>query len=219
MSWKCYMLKPSGRYKRSLRRFTWSKDKKCSLPGFAGHNAEVFLDVVEGQAPIGDDWPHDDPRWPKTCACGYEFKPEDEWQLFRRELFLLPDGREVTLEEAPAGGMMEASWYLGEGVTLEDIKAKPNLWGMSAQWRDKSIQKGSPLMPIVVKLPGGTPWCYMQGATNGSGRGDGWRSGWDFSGDPPNVTCSPSIASPEYHGFLRGGVLTDDLNGRKYPSL
>lgn len=216
MSWQCYLLQATGHYRRFLRRFAYKAGSSC--PDGKIHDAMVFLDVVDHQEPSGDSWPHDDPRWPKTCEkCGYEFKPGDEWQLLHQELFRLPDGREVTLDEAPAGGMMEAPWYLGEGVTLEDLKAKPNLWGMSSQWRDKSVERGSPLAPIVVKLPDGTPWCYMQGATNGAGRSDGWRSGWDFTGEPPNITCSPSIASGDYHGFLRNGVLTDDLGRRTYP--
>ena len=48
------------------------------------------------------DWPHDGRRWPRACACGYSFGPEDEWRLaitrlWRRpatgEQFPLIDGR------------------------------------------------------------------------------------------------------------------------------
>ena len=41
--------------------------------------------------------------------------------------------------------------------------------------------------------------------------------GWTVTGEAPNITCSPSInAVGDWHGWLRGGVLSDDVEGRKY---
>lgn len=40
---------------------------------------------------------------------------------------------------------------------------------------------------------------------------------WTRTGTPPTITASPSILTPRYHGFLQGGVLTDDLDRRSYP--
>ena len=46
--------------------------------------------------------------------------------------------------------------------------------------------------------------------------------GWQVTGEPPSVTVMPSIlahstsASKGWHGYLRNGVLSDDLEGRKY---
>lgn len=34
-------------------------------------------------------------------------------------------------------------------------------------------------------------------------------NGWTRSGEPPNVTASPSILTPRYHGFLRAGWLEE----------
>ena len=40
---------------------------------------------------------------------------------------------------------------------------------------------------------------------------------WRVTGDPPNLTVTPSINSVgEYHGYLTDGVLSDDLDGRAY---
>lgn len=63
--------------------------------------------------------------------------------------------------------------------------------------------------PAVVCLPGNVRFCVD--ADYGVG-------GWDVRGEPPRLTVSPSIdAQGIYHGFLRGGILTDDVDGRKYP--
>lgn len=61
---------------------------------------------------------------------------------------------------------------------------------------------------LVVRLPDGTDWIIDGPANNGPG--------WDRAGSPPLITATPSIASPGYHGFLQGGVLTDDLEGRRF---
>lgn len=53
-------------------------------------------------------------------------------------------------------------------------------------------------------------------------------SGWNVTGEAPNFTVTPSIRCfesrhsdgylyrKEWHGYLTNGVLTDDLEGRKY---
>lgn len=38
---------------------------------------------------------------------------------------------------------------------------------------------------------------------------------WTRTGEPPNITVTPSINHVgQYHGFLKNGVLTDDVDGR-----
>lgn len=57
---------------------------------------------------------------------------------------------------------------------------------------------------LLVATPRGT-WCTGCPATS-----DG--TYWTIEGDAPNVTAHPSIrcgANPEYHGWLRNGVLVD----------
>ena len=67
--------------------------------------------------------------------------------------------------------------------------------------------------PLYVQLPDG-PFCVDSKVSNGN-------HGWTVTGEPPNITVSPSINSspgyPDgYHGFLQNGVISDDLEGRKY---
>lgn len=68
--------------------------------------------------------------------------------------------------------------------------------------------------PIVVMLPGGAEWCIDALAINASGpHGEGW----DVTGDPPNLTANPSInVLGVFHGYIRGGVITDDVEGRRF---
>lgn len=57
--------------------------------------------------------------------------------------------------------------------------------------------------PISVLCPNGAEWCVDAVSSNGDG--------WTVEGDVPNITASPSIMVPGYHGFLRGGVFTANL--------
>lgn len=69
--------------------------------------------------------------------------------------------------------------------------------------------------PLFVVTPAG-PWCVDAQSTDGHGNYTG--HGWTVTGTPPNLTASPSINMVGiYHGWLKNGVLTDDLEGRTYP--
>lgn len=71
-----------------------------------------------------------------------------------------------------------------------------------------------------VALPGGKDgragqiWCPWQRAFS---KDKGYHgNGWTVTGQPEQLTAQPSIDTARYHGYLRGGILTDDLNGRTY---
>lgn len=61
--------------------------------------------------------------------------------------------------------------------------------------------------PINVLCPNGGEWCVDAKSSNGDG--------WTVSGEPPRITCVPSILLKGYHGFLRDGVFTPDLDGNR----
>jgi hypothetical protein len=67
------------------------------------------------------------------------------------------------------------------------------------QWADKRP-------PICVVCPNGEQWEIDRVSSNGEG--------WQVTGDLLNITCAPSIVVPGYHGFLRNGEFTADLEGR-----
>ena len=73
--------------------------------------------------------------------------------------------------------------------------------------------------PILICLPDTssvpTIWCPDQMAWNAERKSHG--NGWDVTGVLPAVTITPSINYPgRYHGYVRDGFVTDDVEGRKF---
>jgi hypothetical protein len=66
--------------------------------------------------------------------------------------------------------------------------------------------------PLMICLPGAGPRILDQR----------WKDntrGWTITGEPPNLTASPSIdIKGKYHGWLQNGVLSDDVEGRVFPT-
>src|ERR1700694_3346239 len=100
---QCFMLEPTDRVRRWLRRYHSTRgdaptEEQCPSPAnFGYHNAEVAIEdgpcVAEDEGYSTDplDWPHDDPRWPTACACGYEFAESDEQMLQYHRIYRRAD--------------------------------------------------------------------------------------------------------------------------------
>lgn len=69
-------------------------------------------------------------------------------------------------------------------------------------WRDWADKRA----PICVVGPNGETWEIDRKSSNGDG--------WTVAGELPNITCAPSIVLSGYHGYLRDGEFTPDLEGR-----
>lgn len=225
MTVTCFWLAPAGSARIGLRRY--NGEGSCPRKPGAYHDWTVFL----GEAPLRrvtdgerSHWakaeyeypPHDDPRWPVSCPCGYQFSPDDEWQQWQEALYRpVPAGELTTIRDAPDGAMWDA-WWMPEPYRGPDGRS------------------------LVVKCPGGSEWmidgrasnCPMPAlirqAADEHGEGspehevlqaqDKAHRCWIRHGDPPaitvdkdGVTCSAgagSIQAGAYHGFLRGGVFT-----------
>ncbi len=193
----CFMIEPTDRGHRELRRFTFrdAGAEACPLAqrGYYGHDASTPIDdaLLEISAQgiyhaWAEDIADDDPRWPTHCACGYAFTPDDERQVATERIYTAEDGQEYTLhpsrpDRPPAGAMWRSDW-------LEPEMAGPD--GIS----------------LSVMLPGGYEWAIDGPSTSGGG--------WTRTGTPPKITANPSIKSPNYHGWLQDGVLSDDIDGR-----
>lgn len=71
---------------------------------------------------------------------------------------------------------------------------------------------------LVVFVPPGLGFCVDNKADNMGGHG------WTVTGEAPNITVSPSIGIRnakdrtkfDYHGWLKEGELSDDIEGKKY---
>jgi hypothetical protein len=69
--------------------------------------------------------------------------------------------------------------------------------------------------PFFVVLPGKTFWCPDQCAYSSQSGYHG--DGWDVTGYPTAISCSPSInAMGIYHGYVTNGFVTEDCEGRKF---
>lgn len=69
-------------------------------------------------------------------------------------------------------------------------------------WRDWADKRP----PICIMGPGGEQWEIDRKSSNGDG--------WAVTGEWPNITCNPSIVLRKYHGYLRNGEFTSDLENR-----
>lgn len=143
MTWTCFLIEPTERAQESLRRYAMGD---CPVNGFY-HDASVVIGEVDfpengfaGKG--GDTHPHDDPRWPTACACGYVFRSDDPWQCNRNRLYRHPDESTSTLDALPPGAMYDAPWF-------------------ADTWH------GDDGRCLVLALPDGSPWTIDGPATNG----------------------------------------------------
>lgn len=189
MPWRCFMVEPSEFGQRSLRRYG---------PGCKGilgyHDAEVIIDQQfpmegEGRGLLKGDY-DGDPRWPKTCSCGYVFQPTDSWQMNEAKLYRgTADGKLYRLKDLPPGAIWRAPW-------LEGIKNNAYAAPDGKVW--------------ALKMPSGGEW-LIYGPSSGGGK-------WSVQGTLPRITALPSIHEVgSYHGYVRDGVITDDCEGKQFP--
>lgn len=187
MNVKCFMLTPTERCRRWLRRY---ESQPC--PRISGDYSYHQALVLGEDAPVihlsdgcitTQQFRVDDPRWPTHCPCGFLFSDKAARQTFDLEIYLTPDGKEVSihcqpppeLARAPIGAMWYADWM---------------------SW------KGPDGRSLVVMTPAGE-W-GIDGPSSNVGRP------WTRTGTPPNVTVNPSIHFVgRYHGRLRNGELSD----------
>jgi hypothetical protein len=228
----CFLITPTTRARRELRRFTYSNTPDIP-PCPSGHH-DAAIPIGEVALREGDSGclelvnPLDgseatfaaDPRWPTQCErCGWMFSDVAQRQVFWEAIWTAADGREMTLRQAEPGAMYYADWYA-------DV---PELVGPDGR-------------ALIVILPNGHAWHIDGRASNCDSPcatcrvpykdhyGDA-RAGsacgrfvdarphkcWVRHGEPPvvtvdkaGVTCGAgagSILSGNYHGFLRQGRL------------
>ncbi|MHB1953562.1 MAG: hypothetical protein ACYCOU_07395 [Sulfobacillus sp.] len=88
-------------------------------------------------------------------------------------------------------------------------------WAQDILLSDYYRQHNAHRKPLMVRLPNRDFFlvdskCVSQEC--------GWYGGWTVTGDAPLITVAPSInLVGRYHGWLKNGVLSDDVEGRKYP--
>lgn len=210
MTWTCFWVEPIDLQSTVLRRHHGRHDLHddpagaCPLmPGsFSYHHAEHRVEdaPVRWTAPdqqdgrrwmrIDVDGYEDHPGWQlvATCGCGYEFTEHDRLQVIGDQFYERDDGQRWPMAALPIGAMLDCWWV---------------------PWR------GSDGVRLMVKLPPGgrTDWWHVDGP---AGNAPGLLPGWTRTGTIPLISVTPSIASPDYHGFLGSngtppGVLSDPV--------
>ena len=144
------------------------------------------------EAAIAKGWYREDRRTFLPGMAWFQnfyFDPLGDWSKF--------------IAQAPDGH----SWRKTPQITARPANPNDRSGFLSPHyWRDWADKRP----PICVVCPNGETWEIDRWSSNGTG--------WTVTGDPPNITCSPSIIAGNYHGFLRDGAFTDDLERRTYPA-
>jgi hypothetical protein len=198
MDVRAFLLEPTKRSRRYLRRFVHSRNS-----GGHYHDAWTLIgEVMDKRNLVIRDGKGDfdgDPRWPTKCdKCDYVFREHDQWQIFYDRIYVRKDtGEKMTLREAPPGAMWDATW-----MSSRD----------SARWH------GPDGKFLIAVCPGGHHWHIDGKASNCTKPSDEVHKCWIRHGEPPNLTvdkngdtCAAgagSIQTPNWHGFLRNGVFT-----------
>lgn len=210
MTIACFWVDEAELVELALRRYVSvaNEDRRKCESKWGYHNAEVPIGRVLGErdedgylraTDSGKGEYADDPRWPVSCAfCDYYFADDDEWQVFRSRVYRERYGeREWSERSLPPGAMLDGFWH---------------------------PQKGADGVALVVVLPPQAEdtrghWWHVDGPSRNNGKaGPDWSRTGDPRANPPTVAASPSILTPDYHGFLQlaegRSVLTGDLDGR-----
>lgn len=109
-----------------------------------------------------------------------------------------------------------ARWYFDPE---KDQKRLEDLIRLSAENKKhlslNYLQKWATVRPpYVIVLPNKVAWSPDSHPISD---GKYISGGWDVEGDISNLTVSPSIHMTDYHGWIRNGEITDDVDGRTFP--
>lgn len=144
---------------------------------------------------------------PLRCACGYLFEKENSsvsvWLSHHKHMYTNPrTGKSgVNVHDVATSGAM---WYCP--WLVEDTEKESRSSSMLSD--NYLLNVGNKRAPICVRLPNGSDWVVDAKASNAI---DG-SSGWSVTGDPPNLTATPSIDAGSYHSWLTDGILGADPN-------
>lgn len=242
---KCFLLERSEEVEISLRRFRFADGgPPCTAPpGY--HDGSHILERctlaelaargwpmgAHGPVHDGDAVPHDHPRWPTHCACGYVFEPGDYWQANPDTLFRRGDtGELITLDAAPVGAIWRATWFedradaKGGGITQWTgpdgrcyVCRLPAKKGRGHDWIIDSVASNCDSPCGICKIPRHK---HASGEKAGHYYVDGRpHKCWIRQGEPPGFTVGKSggatcgagggsiLTQEKWHGFLTAGYL------------
>ncbi len=118
--------------------------------------------------------------------------------------YLVKEAGFTPWEECPGGGRRQFCLFEQDGqlVRFEELR-------VGAMWFEDD--------ELVVKMPDNSTWNIDRGRKANERGGVHTWPGWNRKGEPPNITVEPSVNDVgRYHGYLRDGYLTSDIEGRKF---
>jgi hypothetical protein len=185
---QCFWIEPTEMARSELRRYErHSYDPmpppSCPQNSMRYHDTSVYIGDVpylfteDGRLGEEGKLSHDDPRWPKACDVCGCLFRDEDY--WQHNLLRLFRG-------APDGKL----------YTVRN--APPGAMYDAYWWR----VKGPDGIALAVCLPpnGGDDVWHPDSPSSSGGA-------WMRTGTIPNVTCTPSILTPRYHGFLTNGKL------------
>jgi hypothetical protein len=179
MEVSCFVAERLQKYRRELRRFVWSSEQKCLGP-YGYHTSTTILDTVPS--------PPDEDDLEGTGVRPFVANDDSRWPKTCSCGYVYQDADQWQQNQH----RLYRDPSTGREFTLSE--APPGaMW--FADWMTWTGPDGKTL---VVMTPGGE-WCVDGPSSNGSG--------WKRTGTPPNVTATPSISMPRYHGWLTNGKL------------
>lgn len=119
---------------------------------------------------------------PRSNSSTPVYSSDDGRRYHLGNVAIITDAGE-TIEPAPIGAMWDADWFAG-------LKHDSGL----------RFDRNPDGIVLCVRAPGGD-W-LVDGPSSGGGS-------WSRTGTIPNVTATPSILQPSYHGWLREGCLVE----------
>ncbi len=185
---QCFWMTPVESAKQTLRRYHKHPDyteKTCPANRMGIHDTSIQIEDVDypfGEKRLfGEDGKisHDDPRWPAKCETCDYLFQPSDYWQHNITRYFTG---------APDGKL----------YTTRDM---PPGAMFDADWFPAKGPDGMAL--AVVLPPGGGDDIWMPD------HGPGGHPPWTRTGVAPNITCTPSILTPRYHGFLTNGWLEE----------
>lgn len=122
------------------------------------------------------------------------------------------DPGDTPWKELRVGDMWFAPYLLEDGHWKRG-SLSPRYWALPEPRR----------APLVVRLPGPCDFVLdtmawrSEPGDDGVNRSKFYGDGWEVSGAAPLITLTPSInVQGCYHGYIQNGVITDDVEGRRF---
>ena len=190
---ECFWMEPTELASSELRRYQRiaygepGESLAYRCPGPLSYcNASIYLGDVpypfDPQGLLGygsDDVPHNDPHWPETCEFCHRVFPPDDMWQHNVSRYF---------QGAPDGKLYTTS-TMPPGAMYD------------ADWWNVPGPDGVTLTVVLPPQGGFDVWHPDSPSSNGTP--------WTRTGTIPKVTCTPSVLTPRYHGFLTDGWLIE----------